>query len=41
VLTAALAEGGVQTLEVPVDLAETRLLVEVAGPVAAWAGRQN
>ncbi len=35
-LAAAFDGGGVRTLEVPVALEESRLLVEVAGPVVAW-----
>ncbi len=35
-LVGALHEGGVQRLGVPVDLAATRDLVELAGPVQAW-----
>ena len=35
-LGAALGEGGVHRLAVPVELAGTRALVELAGPVAAW-----
>ncbi len=35
-LVGALHEGGVQRLAVPVDLAATRELVELAGPVRAW-----
>lgn len=35
-LGAALADGGQHLLGVPVDLALTRVLVAVAGPVSAW-----
>ncbi len=35
-LVGALHEGGVQRLAVPVDLAATRELIELAGPVQAW-----
>ena len=31
-------EGGVQRLGVPVDLAATRELIDLAGPVQAWTG---
>jgi hypothetical protein len=37
-LVGARHEGGVQRLAVPVDLAATRELVELAGPVSAWTG---
>ena len=37
-LVGARHEGGVQRLAVPVDLAATRQLVELAGPVVAWTG---
>jgi thiamine pyrophosphate-dependent acetolactate synthase large subunit-like protein len=35
-LSESAAAGGVQVIEVPVDLTHTRLLVDVAGPVRAW-----
>ena len=35
-VSAALAAGGLQIVNVPVDLTFTRLLVDVAGPVRAW-----
>jgi thiamine pyrophosphate-dependent acetolactate synthase large subunit-like protein len=35
-LAAALAAGGQHLLGIPVDLALTRVLVDVAGPVSAW-----
>jgi len=37
-LVGARHEGGVQRLPVPVDLAATRELVDLAGPVTAWSG---
>jgi hypothetical protein len=37
-LVGARHEGGVQRLGVPVDLAATRELIELAGPVQAWTG---
>lgn len=37
-LVGARHEGGVQRLAVPVDLAATRELIELAGPVSAWSG---
>ena len=37
-LIGARHEGGVQRLGVPVDLAATRELVDLAGPVQAWTG---
>lgn len=40
-LVGARHEGGVQRLAVPVDLAATRELVELAGPVSAWTGRAD
>ena len=40
-LVGARHEGGVQRLGVPVDLAASRELVEVAGPVLAWTGRDD
>jgi len=40
-LVGARHEGGVQRLGVPVDLAASRELVEVAGPVLAWTGASD
>jgi hypothetical protein len=37
-LLAARAGDGVTVLHVPVDFGDTRLLVDVAGPVVAWPG---
>ena len=37
-LIGARHEGGVQRLGVPVDLAATRELIDLAGPVQAWTG---
>jgi hypothetical protein len=37
-LQAAVAEPGVTIVDLPVDLALTRKLVDAAGPVVAWGG---